>query len=88
MRAPSMGLTRGLWKNPQRYLDSYWNVIPGIWVHGDFASIDADGLLVGRGGPTTPSRSQASASVPPKSNRSCSATGKVAGVAVVGSQDP
>jgi acetyl-CoA synthetase len=43
MRAPSMGLTRGLWKDPQRYLDSYWNVIPGLWVHGDFASIDEDG---------------------------------------------
>jgi acetyl-CoA synthetase len=44
MRAPSIGLTRGVWNDPQRYLDAYWNRIPGLWVHGDFASIDADGF--------------------------------------------
>lgn len=43
MRIPSMGLTRGLWKDPQRYLQSYWSTLPDMWVHGDFASIDADG---------------------------------------------
>jgi len=25
-------------------LDSYWNIIPNVWVQGDFATIDADGL--------------------------------------------
>ncbi|MBM3492272.1 MAG: AMP-binding protein [Alphaproteobacteria bacterium] len=44
MRQPSIGLTRGLWKDPERYLDTYWRHIPGLWVHGDFASIDADGF--------------------------------------------
>ena len=44
MRRPSVGLTRGLWKDEARYLDTYWNVIPEMWVHGDLASIDEDGV--------------------------------------------
>ncbi len=44
MRVPSIGLTRGLWQNRERYLDTYWNKIPGLWVHGDWASRDAQGL--------------------------------------------
>ena len=43
MRQASIGTTRGLWKDPQRYIESYWSRIPGIWVHGDWASRDADG---------------------------------------------
>ena len=43
-------MTRGFWKDRQRYIDSYWSRIPGLWLHGDFAAIDADGLwyLLGR----------------------------------------
>nr|VFK29495.1 MAG: acetyl-CoA synthetase [Candidatus Kentron sp. MB]VFK74803.1 MAG: acetyl-CoA synthetase [Candidatus Kentron sp. MB] len=43
LRHPSIGLTRGLWDDPDRYLDTYWNKIPGLWVHGDWASRDEDG---------------------------------------------
>ena len=43
MRTPSIGLTRGLWRDEQRYLDSYWRAIPGMWVHGDNASRGSDG---------------------------------------------
>ncbi|MBV1894939.1 MAG: AMP-binding protein [Rhodobacteraceae bacterium] len=43
MKRPSIGLTRGLWNDNKRYLDSYWDVIPGMWVHGDFASRNVDG---------------------------------------------
>jgi acetyl-CoA synthetase len=35
--------TRGFWGNPQRYLDTYWSRWPGVWVHGDWASVDGDG---------------------------------------------
>ncbi len=50
IRAPWIGMTRGFWKDPQRYLDTYWSRWPGVWVHGDFAAIDADGLwyILGR----------------------------------------
>lgn len=43
MREPCIGTTRGLWHDRERYLDSYWRTIPGIWVHGDWASRDSDG---------------------------------------------
>ncbi len=50
LRHASIGLTKSLWKADQRYLDSYWNTIPGIWVHGDFAMRGHDGLyyILGR----------------------------------------
>jgi acetyl-CoA synthetase len=35
--------TRGFWGNEERYLDAYWSRWPDVWVHGDWASIDADG---------------------------------------------
>jgi acetyl-CoA synthetase len=35
--------TRGFWKNPDRYISSYWARWDNIWVHGDWASIDEDG---------------------------------------------
>jgi len=42
-RKPFPGMTRGFWRDPERYLDTYWRRIPGIWVHGDWASVDEDG---------------------------------------------
>ncbi len=44
MRVPSIGLTRSLWNDDDRYLEAYWNRMPGLWVHGDWASRDADGM--------------------------------------------
>ncbi|MBI5258091.1 MAG: AMP-binding protein [Burkholderiales bacterium] len=43
MRRPSIGLTRGLWRDEARYLQTYWSTWPNLWHHGDFASRDADG---------------------------------------------
>ncbi|MGD1995214.1 MAG: AMP-binding protein [Anaerolineae bacterium] len=50
VRQPWIGMTRGFWKDPQRYLETYWSRIPDVWVHGDFAAIDEDGLyyILGR----------------------------------------
>ncbi|MBW7920078.1 MAG: AMP-binding protein [Anaerolineales bacterium] len=50
VKAPWIGMTRGFWKDPQRYLDAYWARWPNVWVHGDFAAVDADGLwyILGR----------------------------------------
>ena len=42
-RRPFPGMTRGIWGDPERYLETYWRRLPGIWVHGDWASVDEDG---------------------------------------------
>ncbi len=50
IRAPWIGMTRGFWKDKERYLETYWSRWPDVWVHGDFAAIDGDGLwyILGR----------------------------------------
>jgi acetyl-CoA synthetase len=40
---PWPGMTRGLFHDPERYLETYWSRWPGVWWHGDFASVSADG---------------------------------------------
>ena len=37
------GMTRGIWGDPDRYLETYWRRFPGVWTHGDWASVDEDG---------------------------------------------
>lgn len=50
IKAPWIGMTRGFWKDRDRYLDTYWSRWQDVWVHGDFAAIDSDGLwyILGR----------------------------------------
>jgi len=36
-------MTRGIWRDPERYLDAYWRRFSGVWTHGDWASVDEDG---------------------------------------------
>src|SRR5574341_894270 len=50
IRAPWIGMTRGFWKDPQRYEETYWSRWPNVWVHGDWAAVDEDGLwyILGR----------------------------------------
>jgi acetyl-CoA synthetase len=42
-RKPFPGMTRGFWRDPERYLETYWRRFPGVWTHGDWASVDEDG---------------------------------------------
>ena len=42
-RRPWPGMTRGVWGDDERYLDTYWRRFPGVWTHGDWASVDEDG---------------------------------------------
>ena len=50
IREPWIGMTRGFWKDPDRYVQTYWSRFPDVWVHGDWAAIDNDGLwyILGR----------------------------------------
>ncbi|SFW79910.1 AMP-binding protein [Amycolatopsis australiensis] len=44
------GMTHAFWHDRERYLETYWSRFDGVWVHGDLASVDADGswLIHGR----------------------------------------
>jgi len=42
-KRPWPGMTRGIWGDDARYLDTYWARFPGVWTHGDWASVDDDG---------------------------------------------
>ena len=49
IRTPMPGMTRGFWgdrdrRDRDRYEEAYWSRWPGVWAHGDWASIDADGF--------------------------------------------
>jgi acetyl-CoA synthetase len=50
IREPWIGMTRGFWRDPQRYIESYWSRWPNVWMHGDWAAVDDDGLwyILGR----------------------------------------
>ena len=43
-KQPWPAMTRGIWGDDDRYLETYWRRFPGVWVHGDWASIDEDGF--------------------------------------------
>ena len=50
IRTPWIGMTRGFWRDRERYLETYWARWPNVWVHGDWALQGADGQwqIVGR----------------------------------------
>ncbi|HEY8562417.1 MAG TPA: AMP-binding protein [Pyrinomonadaceae bacterium] len=50
IRKPWIGMARGFWREPERYLETYWSRFPGVWVHGDWALEDEDGhfYILGR----------------------------------------
>jgi acetyl-CoA synthetase len=44
------GMTRGIWGDRERYIETYWSTYEGVWRHGDWALIDEEGdwFLLGR----------------------------------------
>jgi len=36
------GMTHAFWQDRKRYLETYWNRWPKVWVQGDLASVDPD----------------------------------------------
>jgi acetyl-CoA synthetase len=49
-KQPWPGMTRGIWGDPERYIETYWSMYEGVWRHGDWALIDEEGdwFLLGR----------------------------------------
>lgn len=48
--SPFIGMTASFWQDDQRYLDTYWSTVPGLWIHGDLAMRTENGhyFLLGR----------------------------------------
>ncbi len=88
LRAPSIGMTRGLWHDRDRYLSSYWSRLPGIWWHGDRAAIDSEGFwyVLGRSDDTLKIGGKRTG--PSEIEALVLATGEVAEVAAIGLPDP
>ncbi|RMF29624.1 MAG: AMP-dependent synthetase, partial [Candidatus Nitrosothermus koennekii] len=40
IKQPWPAMTRGLWNDPERYIEIYWSRFKDVWFHGDYASID------------------------------------------------
>jgi acetyl-CoA synthetase len=39
---PFVGMTRSFWQDDKRYLETYWQAVPGMWIHGDLALLTPD----------------------------------------------
>ncbi len=87
LRRANIGMTKSLWKDDARYLDSYWNPMPGLWVHGDFVRRDADGMyyVLGRSDDTI--KVSGKRTGPTEIENLLTATGTVSEVAVIGVPD-
>ncbi|MFA7438456.1 AMP-binding protein [Castellaniella sp.] len=49
VRGIFIGMTRSFWNDDERYINTYWNRLPGVWVHGDLALRDAEGFFYIKG---------------------------------------
>lgn len=88
MRTPCIGLTRGLWRDPDRYIESYWSRIPDVWVHGDFASRDEDGVWYIHGRSDDTMKIAGKRTGPAEVESLLLATGRIKEAAAIGVPDP
>lgn len=84
---PAPSMTRGLWNDPERYLESYWSRWPGIWDHGDWALVDADGHWFLRGRADDTLKVAGKRLGPAEVEGAVLATGKIVEAAAIGVPD-
>ncbi|PJK31451.1 AMP-binding protein [Minwuia thermotolerans] len=88
LRNPSIGLSRGIWNDPERYIETYWSMFPNLWRHGDWASRDADGLWYVHGRSDDTIQVAGKRAGPAEIEGLVMATGKVVEAAAVALPDP
>ena len=88
MTTPSIGNTRGIWQDDERYLDSYWSMYGDKWRQGDWAMLDEDGFwyVLGRSDDTINIAGKRTG--PAEIEEALMATGRISEAAVVGIPDP
>ena len=87
LRNPNIGFTKSLWRDDERYLDSYWRTLPGLWVHGDFAMRDEEGLIYILGRSDDTIKVSGKRTGPSEIETLLTGTGKVSEAAVIGVPD-
>lgn len=88
LTVPSIGLTRGLWRAPERFIEAYWDKVPDLWIHGDFASVDADGHWFVHGRSDDTIKIAGKRTGPSEIEALLLGTGKVGEAAAIGVPDP
>ena len=88
LRGCSIGLSRSLWRDDRRYLESYWQDFPGLWRQGDWAVRDEEGFwfILGRSDDTLKIAGKRTG--PSEIESLLAGTGKVAEAAVIGVPHP
>ena len=81
---PAPSMTRGLWNDRDRYLETYWSTWPDVWNHGDWARVDRDGhwFVLGRADDTLKVAGRRTG--PAEIEGALTATGKVSDAAAIG----
>ena len=87
LRRPMLGMTQGLWQEPERYLDSYWSKRPGVWSHGDLAIRHTETLWELRGRSDDVLKIPGGASGPTEIEDAALSRGSVATAAAIGVPD-
>ena len=87
LRRAGIGMSKGLWHDRERFLDSYWRTLPGLWFHGDYVRQDEDGLyfIVGRSDDTI--KVSGKRTGPSEIESLLMATGQVSEAAAIGVPD-
>jgi acetyl-CoA synthetase len=44
-KKPAPSMTHGLWKQEEKYIETYWSKFKGVWFHGDWVKQDKDGYF-------------------------------------------
>jgi acetyl-CoA synthetase len=88
LRRASMGMSRSLWHDDQRYLESYWESLPGLWRQGDWALKDSDGFWYIRGRSDDTLKIAGKRTGPAEIEGLLAGTGKVAEAAAIGVPHP
>jgi acetyl-CoA synthetase len=88
MTTPSIGNTRGIWRDDERYLDSYWSMYGDKWRQGDWAMRDEHGFwyVLGRSDDTINVAGKRTG--PAEIEEALMSSGQISEAAVVGIPDP
>ena len=88
MTLPAIGNTRSLWRDDERYIESYWSMFGNKWRQGDWAMRDEEGFwyVLGRSDDTLNISGKRTG--PAEIEGALMSTGSISEAAVIGVPDP